>query len=140
MFLNADVPRWQCLIRREYLYDLQDHHGETEPVVVFGLASRPGYALGFHVMTEAGAVIWRVPISALVHKPDAPVIPLDHLQLWDAFSPEVSVHEFDWLAIHHLLNDRGGLPAILGLASLVGSGEQGAHAPTIPQVRPPPGR
>lgn len=112
-YLNADVPRWQCYVRREYLYDLADHHGELEPVVVFGLASRPGYAVGFHVMTSDGAVIWRLPVSALVHREDAPEIPLDHLQLWDCFSEHVSVHEFAWLGgsrVQVLLKDGNWYP------------------------------
>lgn len=112
-YLNADVPRFECLVRREYLYNLEAHHGEVEPVVVFGLASRPGYALGFHVMTSSGALIWRLPISALVTKEDAPNLPLDHLQLWDAMSADVSVHEFAWLSgarVQVLLKDRKWYP------------------------------
>lgn len=109
MYLNADVPRWECFIRKEFLYDQKRGHGEVVPVVVFGVASRPGYAVGFHVMTEGGAVIWRVPVHALVHKPTAPQIPLDYLQLWDCFSADVSVHTFDWLAncrVRTVLKDR----------------------------------
>src|SRR5690606_1913691 len=112
-YLNADVPRFECLVRREYLYNLEAHHGEVEPVVVFGLASRPGYALGFHVMTSSGALIWRLPISALVTKEDAPNLPLDYLQLWDAMSADVSVHEFAWLSgarVQVLLKDRKWYP------------------------------
>lgn len=109
MFLNADVPRWQCWVRSEHLYDLVDHHGEFTPVVVFGITSRPGYAVGFHVMTNEGAVIYRLPVTALVHDQAAPNLPLDHLQLWGCFSTEVGVHEFDWLAklrVKTVLKDR----------------------------------
>lgn len=98
MTLNADVPLFTALVRREYLYDLRGHHGETEPVAVFGLASIPGRAVLFHVMTARGAQFARLPVSALYHRPDAPALPLDVVQLWDCFSHEVSVHAFGFLA------------------------------------------
>jgi hypothetical protein len=109
MFLNTNIPHWQCLLRAEYAYDLQSHHGEFIPVVVFGVASLPCRALGWHAMTERGAVFWRLPISSLVASADAPDLPLDHLQLWDAFSYEIAVTEFHWLIglrCRTLLKDR----------------------------------
>lgn len=99
MTLNADIAPFDCLLRAEYLYNLESHHGEFLPCTVFGLASIPGRAVGFHVLVhDTGACIWRLPVSALVHKADAPDIPLDHLQLWDCLSYEVTVIEFDHLA------------------------------------------
>ena len=95
--LNTNVPVFDCLIRKEYLYDLQQHHGEYEDVTVFGLASVQGRALGFHLLTETGAQMARIPLSALVFKEHEPHIPLHYLQLWDCFSYEVSVTDFDWL-------------------------------------------
>jgi hypothetical protein len=38
-----------------------------------------------------------MPISAFVHKKNAPQLSLDCLELWDAYSYEVSVHAFSWL-------------------------------------------
>jgi len=29
-YLNANIPPIYCKIRREYLYDLREHHGEVE--------------------------------------------------------------------------------------------------------------
>ncbi|HEX2837367.1 MAG TPA: hypothetical protein VHN77_04480 [Phycisphaerales bacterium] len=95
--LNVNLPRFYCLLRKEFLYDGQSHHGEFVKVCVFGAASIPGRAIGFHVLTENGAVIWRLPLHALCHKPDAPVRPLDWLQFWDCFSCEVSCTVFDRL-------------------------------------------
>ena len=97
MFLNADIPQFYALLRKEYLYDLRAHRGEFVKVCAFGLASIPTRALMFHVMTENGAQVARLPISALVHKRTAPNLPLDVLELWDAFSYELSVHCFDYL-------------------------------------------
>ena len=97
MFLNADAPRFTCLLRKEYLYDLEAHQGEFLRCVVFGISSLHGKAVGFHVLTENGAMIWRLPISALAHEEDAPHLPLEVLQLWDCFSYEVAVTEFAYL-------------------------------------------
>lgn len=95
--LNANVPVFDCLIRKEYLYDLQKHHGEYINGTVFGLASVYGRALGFHVLTEHGAQIARLPISALVFTQHEPHLPLHYLQLWDCFAYDVSITDFDWL-------------------------------------------
>lgn len=90
-FLNADIPHFYALLRREYLYDLRRGHGEFEPCAVFAVCSIPSRALMFHAMTEAGAAIWRLPISAFAWKDDAPVQPLDHLELWDCYDEETEV-------------------------------------------------
>lgn len=108
-FLNENLPLFYCKIRAEYLYDLQSHHGEYEDIVVFGLASVYGRALGFHGITEQGAQVARMPISALVHKEHEPHLPLHYLQLWDCFSYDVSVHAFDYLHLMRckaILRDR----------------------------------
>jgi hypothetical protein len=96
--LNTNVPRFYCLLRKEFLYDGQAHQGEFVKVCVFGVASIAGRAIGFHVLTENGAMIWRLPIHALCHREDAPALPLDWLQFWDCFSYEVTCSTFERLA------------------------------------------
>ena len=61
------------------------------------MASIQSRALGFHVLTENGAVIWRLPLHALCHKEDAPLLPLVWLDFWDCFSYKVSCTTFDRL-------------------------------------------
>jgi hypothetical protein len=95
--LNTDVPRFYCLVRQEFLYDGECHRGEFLKVCVFGAASIHGRALGFHVLTENGAVLWRLPLHAFCHRPDAPALPLDWLQFWDCFSYEVCCTVFERL-------------------------------------------
>jgi hypothetical protein len=95
--LNTNIPRFYCLLRKEFLYDRQAHQGEFVNVCVFGVASVYGRALGFHVLTENGAVIWRLPLHALCHKREAPAQPLDWLQFWDCFSYEISCLVFERL-------------------------------------------
>lgn len=95
--LNVNVPRIYCLLRKEFLYDGQSHHDEFLKVCVFAAASIPGYALGWHVLTENGAVIWRLPLQALCHREDARRLPLDWLQFWDCFSADVTCTTFERL-------------------------------------------
>lgn len=95
--LNVDIPRFYCLLRKEFLYDGHSHHGDFVKVSVFGAASIAGRAITFHVLTEDGAVIWRLPIHALCHLAEAPLQPLDWLQMWDCFSYDVSYTEFSRL-------------------------------------------
>jgi hypothetical protein len=101
-YLNANIPPIYCQIRKEYLYDLKEHHGESEDCVVFGVASITGKALLFHIMLPNGAVFYRLPISAFfkkhISRSKVPDMSVDSLQLWNCFSYYPSVHCFDWLS------------------------------------------
>jgi len=101
-YLNANIPPIYCKVRKEYLYDLKDHHGESLDVVIFGLVSISGRALLFNIMLPNGACYWRLPISAFFQKEferkDVPDMDLKELQLWNCFSYWPSIHCFDWLA------------------------------------------
>ena len=101
-YLNANIPPIYCQIRREYLYDLQKHHGEAEDVVIFGIASIAGKAILFHCMLENGAIFYRLPISAFFQKhfqrTKVPDMQVHELQLWNCFSYHPSVHHFDFLS------------------------------------------
>jgi hypothetical protein len=105
--LNTNIPRFYCLLRKEFLYNGQSHHGEFVKVCAFAVASLQGRAIGFHVLTENGATFWRLPIHALCHRPDAPAMPLGLLEVWDCFSYEVSAIQFDRL---HQMRVRARLP------------------------------
>jgi hypothetical protein len=87
---------------RSILYDLKEHHGESEDCVVFGVASITGKALLFHIMLPNGAVFYRLPISAFfkkhISRSEVPDMSVDSLQLWNCFSYYPSVHCFDWLS------------------------------------------
>jgi hypothetical protein len=104
-YLNANIPPIYCKIRKEYLYDLREHQGETEDCVVFGLGSISGRALLFHCLLTNGAVYWRLPISAFIqrgsgstlHKREMEHQDLNDLQLWNSFSYYPSITVFDFL-------------------------------------------
>ena len=104
-YLNANIPPIYCKIRREYLYDLREHKGETEDCVVFGLGSISGRALLFHCLLTNGAIYWRLPISAFIQRGSGNTLykgqmesqDLEDLQLWNSFSYYPSVTVFDFL-------------------------------------------
>ena len=100
-YLNANIPVLYSQIRREYLYDLKEHHGEVEDCIIFGLASITGRPVLFHAIMENGAVFYRLPISAFIQRGyDAKEVPrmrLDELELWNCFSYYPSVTSFDIL-------------------------------------------
>jgi hypothetical protein len=100
-YLNANIPPIYCKIRREYLYDLKKHHGESEECVLFAIASISGRALLFHALLSNGAVYYRLPISAFFqkrfHRSEVPDMSVDSLQLWNCFSYYPAVTYFDFL-------------------------------------------
>lgn len=96
--LNCDIPgHFYALVRSEFTHNLESHHGEFEECAVFGIASVPSRALGFHVLLKSGAQFARLPIHALVWKRDAPQLRLDELQTWDCFGVHVTAHAFEFL-------------------------------------------
>ena len=101
-YLNANIPPIYCKIKKEYLYDLTGHHGESQDCVIFGIASISGRAILFHCMLPNGAVFYRLPISAFFQKSydraKVPDMQVHQLELWNCFSYWPSVHKFDWLA------------------------------------------
>ena len=98
-YLNANIPVTYAQIRREYLYDLKDHHGEVEDCIIFGLASITGRPILFHAIMENGAVFYivcRYPLS-FKEDYDAKEVPryrLDELELWNCFSYYPSCYFF----------------------------------------------
>ena len=102
-YLNANIPVLYAQVRKEYLYDLQSHHGEVEDCVIFGLASMAGKAVLFHCLLPNGAIYYRLPISAFIQRAydisQVPRMRLDELELWNSFSYYPSVTVFDALSI-----------------------------------------
>ena len=100
-YLNVNIPATYAQIRREFLYDLKDHHGEVEDCVIFGLASITGRALLFHAIMENGAVFYRLPIHAFIQRDykveNVPRRRLDELELWNCFSYYPAITTYDIL-------------------------------------------
>ena len=100
-YLNVNIPATYAQIRREFLYDLKDHHGEVEDCIIFGLASIAGRALLFHAIMENGAIFYRLPIHAFLQRgykiEEVPRARRDELELWNCFSYYPAVTTFDIL-------------------------------------------
>ena len=100
-YLNVNIPATYAQIRREFLYDLKDKHGEVEDCIIFGLASIAGRALLFHAVMENGAIFYRLPIHAFLQRgykvQDVPRRRLDELELLNCLSYYPAVTTFDIL-------------------------------------------
>ena len=100
-YLNADIPPIYCKIRKEYLYDLEKHQGESVDCCIFSVVSITDRALLFNIMLPNGACFWRLPISAFFQekfeRSEVVDMPIDQLQLWNNFSYYPSVHCFSFL-------------------------------------------
>ena len=96
-YLLANLPPVEVLVKKEYLYDFTKGHGETTPGYWVTVKSIKGRALYFETyLTEYGALYDKLPISAFVWKipnGDDTDYPLEYLELWDAFSYNISVIE-----------------------------------------------
>ena len=105
-YLNANIPVQYAQIRREYLYDLQKHHGEVEDCIIFGLTSMGGRAILWHAIMENGAVFYRLPITAFIQRDfqpsTVPIKRLDELELWNSFSYYPAVTIYDILSGQHV--------------------------------------
>jgi hypothetical protein len=92
--LNLDLPPVECYVRHEFMRQHKDGHGETTPVVIFGMASIPGQTPLFHFLAPDGGIWWRMPMHAFCHKPEAQPLPLHEIALWDSFSYHPTVTRF----------------------------------------------
>lgn len=97
-FHNISLPQhFYAQVRERFLYDEDPARTKLIPCVVFGIASTPSRAVGFHILTEHGAMFADIPLHALVHKITAPELPLDFLECWDCFGYDVTAVVFEYL-------------------------------------------
>lgn len=96
-YLIANLPPIQCYVRKEYLYNFEKGHGEFEPCYWISVKSIKGRALYIEsLLVNYGAVYDKLPISAYVWRKDVKeeeLLPLDFLEIWDAFSYNISILE-----------------------------------------------
>lgn len=98
--LNQDIPSFKGLIKKSYLTKNISDNEIFIHVYCFAIQSLSGVILTFHIMTDDGMMRSRVPISEIyVDKPKSD-IPAHYKQLWDCFSENVSVTQYDFLAYH----------------------------------------
>ena len=86
MNLICNLPDEKVYVRKEYLRDLQDGHGEFVEGVWVSAKSIPGRAFYFETyLPEYGAMFDKLPISAFVSEAKTPDPDLDlpNLQFWN---------------------------------------------------------
>ena len=100
MKLNSNIPSFKALVKKSYFTKDINDTNEYYNVYVFGIQSVSGKILTFHVLTDSGMLRSRVPLSEIYAKIPTNDIPFNYKQLWDCFSENVSVVEYDFLAFH----------------------------------------
>jgi hypothetical protein len=98
--LNSNIPSFKAFVKKSFFTKDENHANDYYNVYVFGIQSLAGKILTFHVITDDGMIRSRVPISEIYTKPPVNDIPFYYKQLWDCFSENVSVIEYDFLAFH----------------------------------------
>ena len=84
--LICNLPSKDVWVRKEYLRDHKDGHGEFVAGVWVSAKSIPGRAFYFETyLPEYGALFDKLPISAFLHKKETPEpdLPLNNLQFWN---------------------------------------------------------
>lgn len=99
MKLNSNIPHFKAYMKKSY-WTKNKEDNEWWEIVVFGLQSIAGKMLTFHVVTDSGMIRSRVPLSEIYLTPTDNDIPYYFKSLWDCFSENVSVIEYEWLAYH----------------------------------------
>jgi len=100
MILNSNIPSFKALVKKSYFTKDEKDNNEYYNVYVFGIQSLGGKIITFHVLTDSGMLRSRVPLSEIYTKIPINDIPYNYKQLWDCFSENVTVIEYDFLAYH----------------------------------------
>jgi len=100
MKLNANVSSFKAVVKKSYFTKNQLNSDEYYNVYVFGIQSIAGKMLTFHILTDSGMMRSRVPLSEIYLQEPEKDVPFYYKQLWDCFSENVSVIEYDFLAYH----------------------------------------
>ena len=95
--LITNLPAEKVWVRKEYLRDLEDGHGEFVEGVWVCAKSIAGRAFYFETyLPQYGALFDKLPISAFLSEPKIPEIdlPLHELQFWNCMDYGiVSIHK-----------------------------------------------
>jgi hypothetical protein len=91
-FIVANLPAVKCFVRKEFLYDFEKGHGELVPCWWISIKSLRGQAFRIEAyLNEYGALYDKLPLHAFCWKEIIDEMPLDHLQLWDCLSYDITV-------------------------------------------------
>ena len=101
-FLIANTPRVRCYVRKEFLYNFEKGFGEYVPCIWVSIKSMSRRAFFIEsYLPEYGALYDKLPLEAYVsrnHNLDRDnFLPLDHLQIWDCLSYDLTVIQKSFL-------------------------------------------
>ena len=100
--LVANIPRIRCYIRKEFLYNFEKGFGEYIPCIWVSIKSMSRRAFFIEsYLPEYGALYDKLPLHAYVSRTDnltpPKFLPLDHLQIWDCLSYDLTVIQKSFL-------------------------------------------
>ena len=102
-FLVHNLPPISCFVKKEFLYDFEKGHGELEPCIWMTMKCIKGQAFRIEaLLPNYGALYDKLPLHAFVSRQtnlNAPLLPLDYLQIWDCLSYNFTVIEKDNLKL-----------------------------------------
>ena len=101
-YLVANTPRIRCYVRKEFLYNFEKGFGEYIPCIWVSIKSMSRRAFFIEsYLPEYGALYDKLPLNAYVSRTDnlepSKFLPLDHLQIWDCLSYELTVIQKSFL-------------------------------------------
>ena len=110
-FLISSIPTlFRIFVRKEYLLDLKEGHGEYLEGDAIGVRCVRGQSLYFQVILENGAA-FRLPVEALCWKPCELPSGMDAIQPWDVASETFGIAAYDMVARGAMLVLPGKTPA-----------------------------
>lgn len=87
---SADIPVIEGYVRTEALFD-GENKGPPVTAYIHRVVSLPDEALRFNLWLENGAMWNEVPLNMVCMSPDAPLVSLETLQMWNNFADEIVV-------------------------------------------------
>ena len=95
-FLIANLPPQHCYIRREFLYNFEQGHGEYDPCISITIKSIRGQAFRIEAyLPNYGALYDKLPLHAFVSRSHNiqvdKLLELDTLQIWDCFGYDITI-------------------------------------------------
>lgn len=97
MKLNHTINNLKVLVPQSHFTKNAADSGIYHNVMLFGIQSVMGKILTFHGMTDYGMLRSRIPLDTVYTKEPTEDIPPHFKMLWDCFSENVVVNEYEYL-------------------------------------------
>lgn len=91
--IHFEIPPFDCLIRKEYLYDFKSGHEDYEKCHVFSISSYPGFTPTFQLLVNNKFIYSDIPVIGLCWQP-AVSLPLNVGNYFNCPSGELTVSVF----------------------------------------------